>query len=181
MMKRKEISLEKMILNVIVLVCFLNVFPIIGSTQPLFRKLPDFPSFPLVAGDGSLFSSTAVIKKNKPTVVIYFSPTCQHCQTQAQDLTSNMKSFRDVQFLFVTSYPPQDTKSFLNEYAIEKFTNIKFGYDSSFSMGSFYDLKSLPGIFIYDKNGKFKNNFDTNVKPEKLYTAIFGTEPGQIP
>jgi thiol-disulfide isomerase/thioredoxin len=145
-----------------------------GYSQPLFRKLPEFPSFRLISSVGAPFSSTEILKKGKPSVIIYFSPTCHHCQKQTEDLTANMKSFKDVQFLFVTSYPFEDSKSFLNEYAIEKFTNIKFGYDSTFSMGSFFELKTLPGIFIYDKAGMYKNHFETNVKPEKLYTAIFG-------
>jgi thiol-disulfide isomerase/thioredoxin len=157
---------------------FIILFCIAGISQsaPLFKLLPDFPSFPLVASDGSKFSSTAAVKKNKPTVVVYFSPTCHHCQAQASDITSNIKTFSGVQFLFVTNYPPQDTRAFLNEYAIGKFSNITFGYDSTFSMGSFFDLKSLPGIFIYDEKAKLKGHFETNVKPEKLYMAIFENE-----
>ena len=180
-MSSLSITFFRSFFGVKILLTFLQFCSSGLSAQPLFKRLPDFPSFRLMSSDGTSFSSTDILKKNKPSVVIYFSPTCHHCQTQTQDLTSNMKSFKEVQFLFVTAYPPADTNPFLNEYAIEKFSNIRFGYDSSFSMGSFYELKSLPGVFIYDKQGKLKNHFDTNVKPEKLYAAIFDPDPGLHP
>ena len=150
--------------------------PVMALAQLNFRTLPEFPAFKLKGSDGQVFTTTAVMQKNKPTVVIYFSPTCHHCQTQVQDITSNMKTFKDARFLLVTSYGEQDTRPFLDEYAIEKFPNIRFGYDTSYAMRRFFLLESMPGIFIYDKQGKFKRDFDTNVRPQTLYAAIFDKE-----
>ncbi len=143
------------------------------EAQINYRNLPEFPAFKLKDTKGTVFSTTAVLKKDKPTVLIYFSPTCHHCQTQTTDITSNIKLFKDVQFLFVTSYPPQDYQPFLNEYAIEKFSNITFGYDSSYAMVRFLELESLPGVFVYNKDHQFKVNFNTNIRTKNLYSAIF--------
>ena len=142
------------------------------SGQISFRSLPDFPAFKLIDSEGKVFTSTQVQKRKRPTVVVYFSPTCHHCQSQTLDITSNMKLFKDVQFLFVTSYPEADTKTFLSEFALEKFSNIRFGYDTAFAMGRFFELKSLPGVFIYNEEGKFVKAFETNIKPETLKEAI---------
>jgi cytochrome oxidase Cu insertion factor (SCO1/SenC/PrrC family) len=144
-----------------------------GFGQINFKTYPTLPAYKLVSSSGETFTSSSILQKKSPLVVIYFSPTCSHCQQQAEDITSNMNQFKDAQFLFVTSYPQSDTKPFLNQYAIEKFKNITFGYDSTFSMGKFYLLESLPGIFIYNKNGELKTFFSTNVKPANLYAAIF--------
>ena len=144
-----------------------------GFGQINFKTYSSLPSYKLVSSSGDTFTSSSVLQKNTPTVVIYFSPTCHHCQQQTEDITSNIKQFKDVRFLFVTSYPEADTKPFLNQYAIEKFKNITMGYDSTFAMGRFYLLESLPGIFIYDKKGELKTFFSTNVKPANLYAAIF--------
>lgn len=143
------------------------------SGQINFKTFPTLPAYKLVNSNGETFTSTSVQRKNVPTVVVYFSPTCSHCQHQAEDITSNMTQFKEAQFLFVTSYPAADTKPFLNQYAIEKFKNIAFGYDSTFAMGQFFLLESLPGVYIYDKKGIFKTFFNTNVKPANLYAAIF--------
>lgn len=162
--------IKSFVFSLIILICF----PVFGQIS--YKNFLDFPAFKLKSSGERTFTSTEVQKKNKPTVVIYFSPTCHHCQTQALDITGNIKLFKDVQFLFVTSYPEVDTKPFLNEYAVEKFSNIKFGYDTAFAMGRFFMLKSLPGIFIYNKDGKFVKDFDTNVRPEILKEALISIE-----
>jgi thiol-disulfide isomerase/thioredoxin len=170
---RFEPVISKMAFRILLAILLFN-----GSllAQITYRQLHEFPGYKLLNSDSVVFNSLSVVKPQKPTVIIYFSPTCHHCQSQATDITSNMNVFKDVQFLFVTSYPAADTKSFLSEYAIEKFKNITFGYDPQFAMGRFFELKSLPGVFIYDKNKQFKKAFETNVKPEKLYAAIFDEE-----
>lgn len=141
--------------------------------QVTYKNLPEFPAFKLKDVNGEEFTTTKVLKKDKPTVIIYFSPTCSHCQHQTEDITGNIKIFKDVQFLMVTSYPPEDYKTFLETYAIAKFGNITFGYDPEFRLGGFLDLESLPGVFIYDGKGQLKNHYETNLKPQKLYSAIF--------
>lgn len=143
------------------------------SAQITYRNLPEFPAFKLKDSKGETFSTVSVLKKDKPVVLIYFSPTCHHCQTQTTDITSNIKLFKDAQFLFVTSYPPSDYQPFLDEYAIEKFSNISFGYDYTYSLVKFLELESLPGVFVYDKNHQFKKAFDTNIRTKNLYSAIF--------
>jgi thiol-disulfide isomerase/thioredoxin len=155
---------------------FLLYLPYSLEGQVNFKSLPEFPAFKLTSSQGKTFTSTMAAKVQKPTVVVYFSPTCSHCQTQTTDITSNMGLFKGVQFLFVTAYPVNDTKPFLNDYAIERFDNIIFGYDSTFAMGRFFELKSLPGIFIYGKDKQLKSYFETNIKAEKLYSAIFDAE-----
>lgn len=143
------------------------------QAQITYKNLPEFPAFKLMDSKGASFSTVSVLKKDKPTVLIYFSPTCHHCQTQTTDITSNIKLFKDVQFLFVTSYPPQDYQPFLNEYALEKFPNIMFGYDSTYALVRFLELESLPGVFIYDGKHQLKINYDTNIRTKNLYSAIF--------
>jgi cytochrome oxidase Cu insertion factor (SCO1/SenC/PrrC family) len=141
-------------------------------SQINYKSLPDFPSFNLISSEGKTFRSTEVQKKNKPTVVVYFSPTCHHCQTQTSDITSNIKQFKEVQFLFVTPYPESETKFFLSEFAIERFSNIRFGYDPNYVMARFFEIQSWPGIFIYNIEGKLAKAFDTNIKPETLKETL---------
>ncbi len=110
--------------------------------------------------------------KKHPTIVIYFSPTCGHCQHQAEEITSHIKQLEDVQILMVTSHPLYEIRQFIDTYAINHFANITVARDPDFNMGRFYELKSMPGIFIYNKKGKLKKAFDTNVKIEDLVAAL---------
>jgi peroxiredoxin len=137
-----------------------------------YKTYESFPAFPLLAMDSSRFNSISVVSKNQPLVVIYFSPTCGHCQHQAEEITSHMKDFKDVKFLMVSSYPMEEIKQFSETYGISHFSNITLAHDPNFSMGQFYELKSLPGIFLYDKKGKIKKHFETNVFADVLLQAI---------
>lgn len=137
-----------------------------------YHNYPSFPAFPLLKTDSTKFNSVSAVVKGRPTVVIYFSPTCSHCQHQAEEITGKIKDFEKVQFLMVSSYAIQDIRQYIASYALDHFSNITVAYDPSFSMGRFFELKSLPGIFVYDKKGKLKSHFETNVHAEELLKAI---------
>lgn len=145
----------------------------IPNPRPVtFRSFTSFPAFPLYALDSSRFNSISVLNKKEPVVIIYFSPTCSHCQHQVEEITSHMNDFKTVKFLLVSSYAMQDIKEFVNNYALSHFPNFTVGSDPGFSMGQFFEVRSLPGVFVYNKNGKYKTHFETNVLAPTLIKAI---------
>ncbi len=137
-----------------------------------YKTFSSFPAFPLLKTDSTKFNSVSVVEKNHPTVIIYFSPTCSHCQHQAEEITASMKQFEGVNFLFVSSYTMEDINQYVSAYGLNHFSNITVGQDAPFNMGRFFELKSLPGIFVYDKKGKLTASFDTNLKADVLAKAI---------
>jgi peroxiredoxin len=137
-----------------------------------FKTYTSFPAFPLMALDSTKFNSISVPVKNQPLVVVYFSPTCSHCQHQAEEITSHMSDFKNVKFLMVSSYSIPEIKEFAATYAISHFQNITLAQDPNFAMGQFFELRSLPGIYVYDKKGLFKKQFETNVLADVLWNAI---------
>jgi peroxiredoxin len=137
-----------------------------------YKSYASIPAFPLLALDSSKFSSISVVNKKESLIIMYFSPTCSHCQHQAEEMTSHMKELKNVKILMVSAYPLEEMRQFNNDYGLTHFSNIKLGNDPEFSMGRFFDLKSLPGIFIYGKDGKLKKWFETNVKIEDLVAAL---------
>ncbi len=122
--------------------------------------------------DSSTFVMSESAKKKKPTVIIVFSPTCGHCQHQAEEITSHMQALKDINFLFCTAYPMPDMREFISHYGLEKFPNITAAHDYGFMLNTFYKINSLPGIFVYDKKGKLKTRFETNVTAQNLVDAI---------
>ena len=139
---------------------------------PLYKQYPFVPAFKLMKSDSSYFQIKDVIKKKKPTVVIIFSPTCNHCQHQAEEITSHIKDLKDVTFIFSTVYPVDEMKQYISAYGLDKFPNIHVGHDKGYIMGTFYKITSLPGIFVYDKKGKLLAGFDTNIKVDKLLETL---------
>ncbi len=151
-----------------------NSFAQTGTDSvPLYKKFPFIPSFKLMKVDSSTFYMKDVAgAKKQPTVVIVFSPSCSHCQHQAEEITSHMKDFENTTFLFVTGYPLTEIQQYINSYGLDKFPNIYIGQDYGRNLASFYKIKSIPGIFVYNKKGNLVQEYDTNVKAETLAAAL---------
>lgn len=143
------------------------------KTAPLtYKTYTQVPAFNLYALDSSKFSSISVVEKKEPLIIMYFSPTCSHCQHQAEEFTSHMKELKDIKILMVSSYSLTEIRQFATDYGVNHFSNIKLGYDPEFSMGRFYDLRSLPGIFVYNKSGRLVKNFETNTTVAEILAAL---------
>ena len=137
-------------------------------TSITYKNYKEVPAFNLLDLNEKKFSSGSVQQKGKSLVVVYFSPMCGHCLEFTENLTSQLKKFKQVQFLFVSAYPMNDIKTFAITRGLNKMPQFKIGQDPDFNMGRFYELKEIPAIFVYSKNGRFKKSFDSKVKIEDL-------------
>jgi thiol-disulfide isomerase/thioredoxin len=133
-----------------------------------------FPVVNLVGSDGKAFNSAELLSKEKPTIVVYFSPTCGACEEQTKTITSNMADLEEVQFLFVTSYAPADTEPFLEDHRIGSFGNIRFGYDTKSAMGQHYRLEKVPAVYLYNAEGKLQQEWNGFASAEVLKAAVDG-------
>ena len=59
-------------------------------------------------------------------------------------------------------------KKFYEEYKITDHPNIIMGRDPSYFFGTFYKVKTLPAIFLYDKKGNFVKAFDRIIPVQKI-------------
>lgn len=133
-----------------------------------------FPVVNLVGSDGKAFNSAELLSKEKPTIVVYFSPTCGACEEQIKTITSNMADMAGVQFLFVTSYAPADTEPFLEDQRIGSFGNIRFGYDTKSAMGQHYQLEKVPAVYFYNAEGKLQQEWNGFASAEIIKAAVDG-------
>jgi thiol-disulfide isomerase/thioredoxin len=136
-----------------------------------YKNYASLPAYSLLDLNGKPFLTTSVPQKGKSLVVVYFSPTCSHCQEFTSSLTAQLKDFKNVQFLFVSAYPIPEITSFTNERGLQKMSNFKMAQDPEFNLGRFFELKEIPSVFVYDSNGKLKKNFDSKVKIDELKLA----------
>src|ERR1700712_5085352 len=161
--------MKKIIFFALSSISFISVFAQNPTASlPPYKLSPTVPAIKLMRADSTFFTVKDMVKKKMGTVVIIFSPTCNHCQHQAEEITSHIGDFKDVNFIFSTTYDVKDMKQYISDYGLDKFPNITVGYDKGYIMGSFYKIQSLPGIFVYDKKGQFVTNFETNVKTKTL-------------
>ncbi len=130
------------------------------------------PSFKMLMSNGTFFSSTD-LPKNKPVVLIYFSPDCEHCQLLMNDLFKKMDAFKNVQLILITFRPVGDLSAFEKLYQTHKYENIKAGTEgTTFYLRKFYKLQNTPFTALYNKQGKLVYSYRKETSVNDLVNRV---------
>lgn len=141
------------------------------DTLAPYQKTPYIPSFKIQLPDSSWFSNSD-LKPKKPTLILYFSPDCGHCQIETEELLSKIKSFNDLQIVMITSRPFEDMANFAEHYKIKRFPAIKIGSDPARLVTRFYDVKFTPFSALYDKKGMLSKVYEKGIDMEQLADLV---------
>jgi thioredoxin-related protein len=143
------------------------------SLNAPFRRNPIIPPFNLMQVDSTSLTKDKIEKKHN-TLIMFFSPSCEHCQHQAKDMIAGMDSLKDVQIVMATYQPFEEMVEFYNKYEIAKYHNIKMGRDTKYFLPPYFRMKSLPYLALYDKKGGLITIFEGNQSVAKLVNAFHG-------
>ena len=145
------------------------------SLQPAYLRFPTIPPFQLLEVDSFTTFSKADLKKNQPLLIMYFSPDCEHCRHQTEDLLREIRSFKKVQIVMATYQAFDSMKEFYQRFKLSSYNNIHVGRDSKFILPPFYRIANLPYLALYDKKGNLITVFEGNQRINKILKA-FGKE-----
>ena len=138
----------------------------------LYAKFPEVPPFTITkVPDSSIFDKTK-LQKNKAVMFVVFSPDCEHCQHEVKEIMAHIKLFKDVQIVMISNLGYHYINTFYKEYNIAKYPGIIMGMDYRYLLGSFFNIPSVPSVFLYNKNGKFVKAFDRNVPVQTIAAAL---------
>ncbi|MBL0181854.1 MAG: redoxin domain-containing protein [Chitinophagaceae bacterium] len=126
----------------------------------LYLRFPTVPPFTITKVADSTRFTKADLSRKKATIIIIFSPDCEHCQHETRELTANIKLFKKAQIIMASPLEHPILKKFYDEYGLAAYPNIIMGRDPSYFLGTFYNIRSFPAIFVYDKKGNFVKAFD---------------------
>jgi thioredoxin-related protein len=160
---------------------FLLAFAIFGNvlfaqshadSLPRYKRIPTVPPFKLVTAPDSVVFVKDELKKKRATIVMVFSPDCDHCVHSTEDLLAHYNLFKKVQIVMATSLAYVHVKKFYTDLKLADYPNVKVGWDAAYFLPGFYDVRTYPAIFLYDKKGNFKQAFDANAKWETIAAAL---------
>jgi len=113
------------------------------------------------------------LEKNKPVILIYFSPTCDHCKTFTEAMLKRIKSLQDRQIIMISYVDIKEVKAFDDAYKLSNHQNIKIGSEGyTFVVQKYYKIQHFPFVAEYDKSGKLKKIIPWNLKPEELANQL---------
>jgi len=157
----------------VILCCCLGKSGIAQADSTLiYLRFPTVPPFSIIKVPDSTKFTKDDLSKKKATVIIIFSPDCDHCQHATKELTAHIKLFKKAQIVMVSPLEHSYLKKFYGEYKIADYPNIVIGRDASYFLGTFYNVHSFPAIFVYDKKGKFVKAFDGTAPVEKIAEVL---------
>jgi hypothetical protein len=130
------------------------------------------PDFKILLPDGKTNFYAENLSKNKQTIIINFSPECEHCRLQTEELIKHIDQFRGTQIVMATSLPFEKMKQFYDELQIRKYKSIIMGRDVLFFFSRYYRNQYLPGIAVYNKKRALLNFYDGGAKTEELIKLV---------
>lgn len=159
---------------IIALVACLMVFNAFAqeTTLPVYKQFPQVPPFDIVMVPDSTRFKKADLKKKKPVIVMVFSPDCDHCKHATNDLLKQTKLLKDVQVVMTSNLPYSYIKKFYEDFGIAKYPGIIMGWDEKHFLGTYYEVRNFPSVYVYDKKGQLVQEFTGAVSFEKIAAVL---------
>ncbi len=113
------------------------------------------------------------LPKNKPVILIYFSPTCDHCKVFTENMLKRINKFKDDQLVMMSYEDIKEVKSFDDIYKLSSHQNIKVGSEGyTFIVQKYYNIQRFPFVAEYDKYGNPKKIIRGDLKPEDIANKL---------
>ena len=143
-----------------------------AQEQAAYLRFPTIPPFHLLKSDSATYITKDDIKKHHRTIVMFFSPDCDHCKHQTESILAAGDRFKDIEIVMATYQPFEEMKEFNEHYRIYEHPNIKLGRDEKFFLAPFYKIRNLPYLALYDKKGNLVTTFEGTQKIDTLLNAF---------
>lgn len=139
--------------NIRSLFFFKRIFLLLAVLFSVNVSAQTIPPFKMKLSNGTVFSAKNLFK-NKPVIIIYFTPECEHCQILMNQFFKKINEFKNAQIVLVTFKPLNEVKEFEKNYKTAAYKNIKVGIeDPVFYFRYFFKLENTPFTALYDKSG----------------------------
>jgi hypothetical protein len=142
------------------------------DTSKIYLRFPSIPPFSLVKIPDSSILKREDLTDNKATVFIIFNPFCDHCKHGIKSITDNIDKFKNIQVVLASPIEWKYLKPFYYECKLTDYPDIVMGRDPSNFFGTFFNISSVPGVFVYDKKGNFVTSFEKTVPVEDILKSL---------
>jgi thioredoxin-related protein len=134
---------------------------------PPYKQNKKLPVFEMETVGSGVYSTTK-LKKNTPTLIMFFSPGCDHCIHQFEAMKKRMTELKKYQIVMATYQPIDELAEFNKKYEIQKYPNIITGRDANYFLPPFYQISNFPYLAFYDKSGMLITTFEGNMSVDDM-------------
>lgn len=149
-------------------ICFATAaFAQQDTSLPAYKRYPTIPGLQLFLTDSTKYTKENIPKK-KQVLLMLFSPDCEHCQHEAEQIVANKEALKNTHIIMASTFPIFRVKEFAEKYGLNEMENVVMTKDPFYLLVSFYAIRSLPYLALYNKNGKLIQTFEGNVGIDKI-------------
>jgi hypothetical protein len=131
-----------------------------AKAQAPYLANPIIPPFHLLGPDSATYLTKDDLKKNRRTMIMFFSPDCEHCKHQTEALLDSLDQLGNIQIVMATYQPFGEMKDFITHYHLYERPNFKVGRDEKFFLVPFFRIHNLPYMALYDRKGNLITTFE---------------------
>ncbi len=142
------------------------------ATGVTLQNIQSLPAFEMMAAPDSTIYSSEQLKKNKPVIMMFFNPDCDHCQRETKELLAYKEELKDIQIVMVSSLSFTSIKDFYKEYNIASMPGVSMGQDINYALRLKFRPTNFPGIYVYDANRKLVKVYAGNVAVPTILDAL---------
>lgn len=164
--------MKKIIVLLILTVASFGMYAQNDSSNNYVNKFLTIPAFKILIVPDSTEFANQQLKKNSPVVVLFFSPDCDHCQSETKELLAYKEELKNIQILMVSSAPYREIKDFFETYNLSSMKNITIGQDINLKLGSIFKIRTYPSLFVYDQKGNLSKAFVGNIGVPAILDAV---------
>lgn len=132
----------------------------VDTTLPPYKRFPSLPPIQLLLGDSTTKYTKNDIPKNKPVLLMLFSPDCSHCQQTAEEMVQRKDELKGINIVMATLHSIHEMNAFVEKYRLKELPNVTVGRDIYFIMPGFYVVRNFPYLAFYNKKGKLIKGFE---------------------
>ncbi len=151
---------------------FQNLSAQTDLTAAAAKSIEQAPVFKIIRVPDSTVFESIQLKKNKPFVLMFFSPDCEHCQKETKELLAYKQELKGLQIIMVSPLSFDLIKNFYQDYGLASMQDVVVGQDANYALGSRYQLRTYPSIFVYDTKGKLAKAFVGNAGVPAILDAV---------
>ncbi len=111
------------------------------------------------------------LRKEQPTVMLFFNPDCDHCQSEADSMTKRAKDFQHVNVLWIAVADKPEMYSFDSTYHLT-FNAMTMLRDTGKKAGKLFGIKDVPSIILFDENKEVINKYAGTISADRILKEL---------
>ncbi len=102
------------------------------------------------------------------TVLFFFSPDCDHCQREAEDIREHLKAFNDYNIYFIAAHDSGQIEAFSKKYRLSGIPNIVFAHAEVPDVVKVMGSIGTPTLYIYSERKQLVKKFENETDVEEI-------------